>query len=85
MNQALSVFLTTKMQSTLSGSVLQVFVHAGPPQRVDCLAPMEISVSVFPQEHNDAMLVRESNQGSAIFRSLARRSTTKLSPPLSNQ
>ena len=60
---------------------LQVFCQTGPPQWVDCLAPMGCKHKVFSHEHNDVLSVPESNQGLATFRSLAPRSTTELSPP----
>ena len=47
---------------------LQVFLWAGPPQRVAFLAPMEISVKCLSQGHSDALPGRESNRESAIFR-----------------
>ena len=60
---------------------LQVFRQARPPQWVDCLAQMEISVKCLSQGHNEALPVRELNQRSVTFRSLTRRFTTELSPP----
>jgi len=36
----------------------------------------------FSQGHSDALLHRESNQGFATYRLLARRSTNQVTPPL---
>ena len=57
---------------------LQVFRHAGPPQRVDCLPNLEISVKYVSQGSKAAMPVWESNQVSATFRSPTRRHTAEL-------
>ena len=79
-NQTFCVGLTTPTQTTFLGFCLQVFCLAEPQQRIDCLAQWEISVKCLCQGRNDALPVRESNQGSATFRSLAWWFTTELSP-----
>ena len=61
------------------GICLQVSHQAGPLQRVDCLATME-KKSVKCLGHSDVLQDRKSNPGPALFRSLARSSTTELSP-----
>ena len=58
------------------GFRLQVFCQAGPPQRVDRLTQEEISVECLSQGRNDALPVRKSDQGSATFRLLDRRSAS---------
>ena len=52
MKRALYVCLITPTQSTFFGFCLQVFRQAGPPQRVDFLAPMGSRRKVFsPTTH----------------------------------
>ena len=46
---------------------LQVFRQAAPPQRVDCFAPVRMSVKCLSQGHNIELPVRESNREPATF------------------
>jgi len=60
---------TTPTQNPFS---LHDFRQAEPPQRIDWLGSM-VRNSCLSQEHSDALPHRESNQGFATFRLLARR------------
>ena len=51
-NQAgtLRVYLTISTQSTFLLVVCASFCRAGPPQRVDCFAPMKISIEYLSMD-----------------------------------
>ena len=67
----------------LGGFCLQVFRQAGPPQGVDCLAPMGSKrKSVFPKNSTTHCQFENGIRGKQPFRSLSRRCTIELSPPL---
>ena len=84
MNREFRICLTTPMQMHFFGSFLQVFRQAGPPQRLDCLSQWELGVNCLFQGHDNTLLMQELNQGSVIFRLLARRLTTELLSPLNS-
>ena len=80
---ALFVYLTTTMRSTFGGFAKSIvwLVHRN-GQSLGCLPLWEMCVKCISQEHDEEWLVRESNQESASFQSLALCSTTELLPLL---
>ena len=70
MNQAVCLSNHTNAEHFL-GSCLRFFHQAGPPQRVDSLAPIGNKRKVSFPGHNDALPLWESNLGPATFRSLS--------------